>query len=66
MNKINTFLITIDPDYEKELSTYGEVTFKSVILDRLYAIDTSVTAKELQKLTFVKSVEENGIGHLCI
>lgn len=63
---INKFIITIDPNYEKALNTYGSITYKSKLIKGLYVMTTLFEKEKLEQLSFVKRVEENTTGNLYI
>ena len=61
---MSVFLITIKPNSEERLKNVGLITHKSITLPNFYIIESSLTRKDLEILSFVKEVEEDYIGHL--
>ena len=63
---IKTYLITLEQNYcENELQRYGVITYKSTIMEGLYFLESEYKREDLEKLHFVKSVEDNYSGKLC-
>lgn len=62
----NKYLVYIDKQDENKLLEYGNIIFKSILIDGFYGIESSYDINYLNNLVFIKSIEKNRIGSLDV